>query len=687
MATHGGPKSKTKTKTTAASSKSRPRPNPTTRKTGLYRNDEKQCAEITTQYGRCKLHAETGTMFCKLHQRRPHGHEDEFFDSTFSCVYGNVWIGSLDTTNDPKALKAAGIRNIVNISGWEPKPKTRDMYRRLGINYHTLTHRDKNGHVQFLGDEPIRNVNNFYWYMDKGVNIMRGLRGTTLVNCFAEDHQLLTNKGFMFLHEIEQQIDDNTLIAGYNPETDQIVYEKFELVVNPEMEQTMIEFMNNNEARRWSDESDVYGDVSSDDRLNPSNGVSLLTTPGHEMYVKYGLAQKGSTGVYWKSHKVWIDKDKNKYTYEQNPYVKVKAGELVSTNERDCVKFLGCARSGIEQKTELPEALCAIGLSANSDQLRAFLELYGYWLGDGSLSFKTPNGGRDGLSFHPSKIEDQTWLEQRFSTMGLNVSSHDCKVGKLYYVYDDTLTHMYHSEYESKYLNGDQYGSIEPKSGKWFMPWVWELNKDEVRSVFVGLRMADGDEANNENAIYTSSVKFRDELMRLALHGGYSPFFVLKYRKGSYRGTRNGVDIIAQHDSWRVSYNEGVQQSEPNLRSKRDIKKVPYYGKTWCVTVPHHFVIARRAHFDNTQGFITKASKPIICSNCHAGVNRSASLVASYLMAVHKMPYERAEALLKRANAKRRVPCLTNRYFVAALKRYPEHLREMAVRRMTQAKQ
>lgn len=168
-----------------AKSKSKPRPNPATRKVGLYQNDEKQCAEITTQYGRCKHNAMTGTMFCKLHQRRPHGHEDDFFDSTFSCVYGNVWIGSLDTTNDPKALKAAGIRNIVNISGWEPKPKTRDMYKRLGINYHTLTHRDRNGRVQFLGDEPIRNVNNFYWYMDKGVDIMRGLKGTTLVNCHA----------------------------------------------------------------------------------------------------------------------------------------------------------------------------------------------------------------------------------------------------------------------------------------------------------------------------------------------------------------------------------------------------------------------------------------------------------------------------------------------------------------------
>ena len=40
--------------------------------------------------------------------------------------------------------------------------------------------------------------------------------------------------------------------------------------------------------------------------------------------------------------------------------------------------------------------------------------------------------------------------------------------------------------------------------------------------------MVDGDEANNENAIYTSSVTFRDQIMQIGLHAGYSPHFMLK---------------------------------------------------------------------------------------------------------------------------------------------------------------
>ncbi len=172
-----------KTKTASA------RPHPVVRKSGVYHNNDNQCMEITNQFGRCKRDVHPGSTFCLLHQRRPQQHEDKFFDSTFACVHDNIWIGSLDTTNDPNALIAAGIKNIVNISGFEPRQKTRDMYRKLGINYRTLTHRDSSGKIQFLGDEPINTrekLNRFYRYMDDGVTIISKLpRGATLVNCFA----------------------------------------------------------------------------------------------------------------------------------------------------------------------------------------------------------------------------------------------------------------------------------------------------------------------------------------------------------------------------------------------------------------------------------------------------------------------------------------------------------------------
>ena len=52
------------------------------------------------------------------------------------------------------------------------------------------------------------------------------------------------------------------------------------------------------------------------------------------------------------------------------------------------------------------------------------------------------------------------------------------------------------------------------------------------------------------------------------------------------------------------------------LQSTRDIKEITTYkGKVWCVSVPHGFVVARRATRDE-DGIVTKASRPIIVGNC-----------------------------------------------------------------------
>jgi hypothetical protein len=149
---------------------------------------------------------------------------------------------------------------------------------------------------------------------------------------------------------------------------------------------------------------------------------------------------------------------------------------------------------------------------------------------------------------------------------------------------------------------------------------------------------------------------------------------VLKYEKGSDRGQINGKEVVANHDAWRVSYNSGVQYAEPNLRASRDIKKVTHIGRTWCVTVPHDFVIVRRAHYDESKGYVTLASRPLVTGNCHAGINRSASLIVAFLMGVKGLSFDKAEHHLRAANTKRKVPVLTNKHFVHHMKNYPRHL-------------
>ena len=68
---------------------------------------------------------------------------------------------------------------------------------------------------------------------------------------FTEEHQILTNKGFMFLHEFENYKDGKSLlVAGYNINLDQFVYDEFSLIVNPFAEsQKMINMTQKNESR------------------------------------------------------------------------------------------------------------------------------------------------------------------------------------------------------------------------------------------------------------------------------------------------------------------------------------------------------------------------------------------------------------------------------------------------------
>lgn len=608
--------------------------------------------EITAQHGRCKNDVVTASMFCAKHQRKPQQHEDDFFDSTTARVYEDVWIGSLDTANDPNALRAAGIKTIVNISGWEPRPKTREMYKKLGIKYMTTSYHDASGHMHYLGDEPLTDrvkLAEFYQFMDRGVKMMQQPKpkGATLIHCFAEDHQLLTNRGFMFLHEMEDCAnDDDLLVASYDPSSQQLVYDKYELVINDAQEQTMIEMTSRTD--------DKHGRAE----------VSLMATTGHRMYVKRGLKKPSAKGVYWKSHKVW-NEDHTSYKYVQNPYAIVEAKDLISRNPRDYVKFLGVAREGIAQHADvvLP-FIDALGLTG-PEQVEQFLELYGYWLGDESMErLGHHSKGNDALTITPNKDIDKKWLQERLDALSVT------------YIYTAGQRHFFNVT-DKKWIQlfRAQYGChtfatfhIEP--GKWLLWWwVWKLTRDQCRAILRGLKMANG-----ENAIYTSSVRFRDELIRLAMHAGYSPHFRLVHEKGTIRCQINERDVGAQHDTWRVSYNTNPRYAEPKLCASRDIKRVKYVGRTWCVTVPHDFVIARRAHYDVSKGYVTSSSRPIISKNCHAGINRSASLVAAHLIANRGLTFAQADHLLQSANAKRETPVLTNKDFVRAMKNYREHL-------------
>ena len=568
-------------------------------------------------------------------------------------IIPGLFVGNMHAARDPQFFKANRIGAVLNLT---PEVQNYFASKSGDVEYMRLNVNDSLKQEDF---------NKMFKYFPSGISFIYknlNLEGkNVLVHCLSEEHQILTDKGFLFLHEMEEMKDD-VLIASYDKQSKQIVYEKMDrLIINESKTQDMVEFTHNNEAHRWGEKSNIYGSSLDDFRKNPSNGVSLVVTKGHDMYVKRGRC----TGIKKKTTR-WKQYSKNGIV-TQLDYDKIKAEKLISNKQEDSIKMIGKASEGIYQTNSLLKQNFVNELNLDSLQkINAFLELYGYWLGDGSLSFARKTGGYDSLTLCPVKILDNEWIINRLNTLELkkdedwikykgNVIDKDMntKYKFIFYITNKSLVNFFRKEYQHKYLSHSKAinfvkGTETPmkyeniKSAKWFCNWVWDLEKDQLRNILKGLRMADGNEANDENSIYTSSARFRDEIMRVALHAGYSPHFMLVYEKGTERGTINGKVVIANHDNWRISYNISSQYSEPVLKQNRDVKYTEYTGRTWCVQVPHGFIITRRAHYDKERNCVTKASRPIIAGNCHAGMQRSAAMVVAYMMLIYKNPLKKS---------------------------------------------
>jgi DNA-directed RNA polymerase II subunit RPB2 len=439
-------------------------------------------------------------------------------------------------------------------------------------------------------------------------------------HCLAEDHEILTEHGFMNWKEVQQGYDNSSLrIAGYDHESGEMVYEyPTRFILNDDKQYNMIEFTHAGEASKWNNNIE-------ESELN-SNGVSLLVTEDHDMFAKkgklYGEAvtwdgvQKGSRG---KSRRIVKD------------YEKCKANSLLPSHNIDAIKFIGKAIHGINNKHITIPFISELNLNSH-EKIVAFCELYGYWLGDGCLRF-----GGNSVEMTPVKICDNEWLRDRFSCLNLikdvhytyNVIGGQDESHPIRYrwsIIDKTWFNIFCTEYGKKYKKYENASNVpevtskvkpeEIKSAKWLANWVWELPSKLASSILSGLRFADGCEKADRNYIWTSSSRFRDELVRLALHAGYSAHFTIQHNVNDVCGKdQAGKPIVARNTCWKVAYSNTSRASEPVLNAHRDIKKVSYQGRTWCVTMPHGFIITRRATRNN-DGIVVKASRPIITGQC-----------------------------------------------------------------------
>lgn len=200
--------------------------------TVFYENNSKRCSEILSNHKRCpKDVVSSGGNWCKLHEtirkrkmeqhkkrlrergqkggtttdsRKPvyeynYYFDDEIepFDSNASLVTKSppIWIGSIDSAHDLNYLRKNKIKSIINASGMEPSVRIRDAYKKMGVDYYTLSEVQKvpyKSHYRvskYLGDEKFSKrgltPREFFKFMHKGCQIMnnKGFKFPVLINC------------------------------------------------------------------------------------------------------------------------------------------------------------------------------------------------------------------------------------------------------------------------------------------------------------------------------------------------------------------------------------------------------------------------------------------------------------------------------------------------------------------------
>lgn len=479
-----------------------------------------------------------------------------------------------------------------------------------------------------------------------------------LRECLAEDMRILTNKGFLFLDQVQKNFKE-LLIAQYNCKTRQIEYvHGKELIIKEVGFHRMIEF------------SDYVSDTEVSARASRRH-ISLLVSEKHSMFVQRGKISYGKNGLSPRVH--WASKGTSGKAIKI-PHAKYRAHTLADEKIPKGLRMISVAEKGTTTvESELP-FLDVLGL--RKDQANYFLKLYGYWLGDGSMSHLRNGGSTNTIVFAPRKQFDIEFLKDTFKQLGLATPiddstesqehDEDClptAIVKSYNYASGRHTHKFHirdlawfnyfeQEYGKIYKTSplavpDSVELIAPKSSKWFFSWVYQLNTEQVRNIIEGYRIADGDFADNNKTLYTSSVSFRDELVHLLINAGYTAFFNKKYSAGDIRAyykeyqnndsklcaissyikmtekeRESWKPVRANFDGWTVSYAEpdsspsGIQCSYPVLYAPTEVRRNDNYsGRVWCVQVPSGLIFTQRV-LEQRNGTVTVASRPVIIGNC-----------------------------------------------------------------------
>lgn len=323
--------------------------------------------------------------------------------------------------------------------------------------------------------------------------------------------------------------------------------------------------------------------------------VSLVVTPNHDMYAARGR----------------LDDSGRLPALDRLDMAKVKARDLVSADARDVARLATRASGGVRPSGAGREASrlgAPLGLTSEC-QWAAFLELVGYWVGSGFIT----ECGRAGFGVPGDR--EAAWLEERLLAAGLAEGTGFSSSGSGLVVERGGWGAFFAVECRGAPQGSKDSGaparledlmaaaearSLTGLDGSRALPgFSRDLDRGELRAVLAGLGTSQG-RPEGCGELLTTSADLRDQLVTACLHAGFSAHFA-----AAGRGVKG---------AWVVRYREDEAHAMPVVRSSQDVRLVEYEGRTWCVSMPSGFVVARRALMED--GALVGASAATICGNC-----------------------------------------------------------------------
>jgi hypothetical protein len=377
--------------------------------------------------------------------------------------------------------------------------------------------------------------------------------------CFrAADHQILTNCGFLYLDEVEAlvEIDATTgdvvdwhglEVASYDAAHDQLLYEQpLRLVRNEHL----------------PDSSVV--------RLRDASGaLDLVVTAEHELYLSLDNApfslvraadvdpsrriavKLGAAGGVVAAPKLPLDVTVELTATPQPPLPKgTSLSSQIELIERDTADEASVPiqlYGGVDVS-----AFLELGLTTAA-QKGAFLELYGFWIGERSI------GATSGVTFTVRKRRELRFVAERLCAVGWAEHAAVHRDGTSFaFNFIVRLPHVV---------------ALLARAHDW----LWQLSASGAARVLDGILAAHASVGNA--VVVTPSVQLRDDIERLCLHAGFA-----------------SRSVLATDGAARTHYRVHVSKSRVTETVQAlQISTETLSGRTWCFTMPHGFVVARRA--------------------------------------------------------------------------------------------